>query len=45
MTDDEDKRNMRIMLIASGVIALFIVGLILTNRRTDPSPQSRYGYE
>jgi hypothetical protein len=27
--DDEDKKNMRIMWIASGVIALFIVGLML----------------
>jgi hypothetical protein len=27
--DDEDKKNMRIMWIASAVIALFIVGLML----------------
>ena len=28
--DNEDKKNMRIMWIASGAIALFIVGLMLT---------------
>ncbi len=47
--DDEDKKNMRIMWIASGVIALFIVGLMLmigaptptTNPATDMSSQSR----
>ena len=26
--DDEEKRNMRIMWIASGVVVLFIVGLM-----------------
>jgi hypothetical protein len=47
--DDEDKKNMRIMWIASGVIALFIVGLMLmigaptptTSPATDMSSQSR----
>ena len=47
--DDEDKKNMRIMWIASGVIALFIVGLMLmigaptptTGPATDMSSQSR----
>ena len=49
MTDDEDKKNMRIMWIASAVIALFIVGLMFmigaptptTNPATDMSSQSR----
>ncbi len=47
--DDEDKKNMRIMWIASGVIALVIVGLMLTigaptpttSPATDMSSQSR----
>jgi hypothetical protein len=47
--DDEDKKNMRIMWIASGVIALFIVGLMFTigaptpntSPATDMSSQSR----
>jgi hypothetical protein len=47
--DDEDKKNMRIMWIASGVIALFIIGLMFTigaptpptNPATDISSQSR----
>jgi hypothetical protein len=47
--DDEDRKNMRIMWIASGVIALFIVGLMFTigaptpttNPATDMSSQSR----
>jgi hypothetical protein len=47
--DDEDKKNMRIMWIASGVIALFIVGLMFTigaptqttRPATDMSSQSR----
>jgi hypothetical protein len=49
MTDDEDKKNMRIMWIASAAIALFIVGLMFmvgaptptTNPATDMSSQSR----
>jgi hypothetical protein len=49
MADDEDKKNMRIMWIASGVIALFIVGLMFTigaptpttSPATDMSSQSR----
>ncbi len=48
MADDEDKKNMRIMWIAS-VIALFIVGLMFTigaptpttSPATDMSSQSR----
>jgi hypothetical protein len=47
--DDEDKKNMRIMWIASGVIVLFIVGLMFTigaptpttSPATDMSSQSR----
>jgi hypothetical protein len=47
--DDEDKKNMRIMWIASGLIVLFIVGLMLmigaptptTSPATDMSGQSR----
>jgi hypothetical protein len=47
--DDEDKKNMRIMWIASGVIALVIIGLMFTigaptpatNPATDISSQSR----
>jgi hypothetical protein len=47
--DDEDKKNMRIMWIASGVIALVIVGLMFTigaptpatSPATDISSQSR----
>ena len=49
--DDEEKRNMRIMWIASGVVVLFIVGLMslsmlgmLGNPGTSPtdiSSQSR----
>jgi hypothetical protein len=44
---DEDKRNMRIMWIASGLIGLLIVGLMLSigdttpPRATDVSSQSR----
>ena len=49
MSDDEDKQNMRIMWIASAVIALFIAGLMLTigaptpstSPATDMSSQSR----
>jgi len=51
MTDqeDEDKKNMRIMWIASAAIVLFIVGLMLTigaptpttSPATDMSSQSR----
>jgi hypothetical protein len=51
MTDqeNEDKKNMRIMWIASGVIVLFIVGLMFTigaptpttSPATDMSSQSR----
>ena len=36
--DDEDKKNMRIMWIASGVIALFIAGLMLTIGAPTPTP-------
>jgi hypothetical protein len=47
--DDEDKKNMRIMWIASGVIVLFILGLMFTigaptpttSPATDLSSQSR----
>jgi len=45
--EDEDKRNMRIMWIASGLIGLLIVGLMLSigdttpPRATDVSSQSR----
>jgi len=47
--DDEDKKNMRIMWIASGVVVLFILGLMFTigaptptsNPATDLSSQSR----
>jgi hypothetical protein len=47
--DDEDKKNMRIMWAASGVIALLILGLALTigdptpttSSTTDMSGQSR----
>jgi hypothetical protein len=47
--NDEDKKNMRIMWIASGAIVLFIIGLMLTigqptptnNPATDMSSQSR----
>jgi hypothetical protein len=45
--EDEDKRNMRIMWIASGLIGLFIVGLMFAigdttpPRATDVSSQSR----
>jgi hypothetical protein len=46
---DEEKQNMRIMWIASGVVVLFIVGLMLTIGEptpttapaTDASSQSR----
>src|SRR5262245_5976818 len=47
--DDEDKKNMRIMWIASGVVVLFILGLMFTigaptpstSPATDLSSQSR----
>jgi hypothetical protein len=47
--NDEDKKNMRIMWIASGIVVLFIVGLMLTigaptpttSPATDFSSQSR----
>jgi len=47
--ESEDKKNMRIMWIASGVIALFILGLMFTigaptppsDPATDLSSQSR----
>jgi hypothetical protein len=47
--DDEDKKNMRIMWVASGVVVLFILGLMLTigaptpttTPATDLSSQSR----
>ncbi len=47
--DDEEKKNMRIMWIASGVVVLFILGLMLTiggqtpttGPATDMSGQSR----
>ena len=45
--DDEEKRNMRIMWIASGVVVLFIVGLMslsmlgmLGNPSTSPTDMS-----
>ena len=45
--DDEEKRNMRIMWIASGVVVLFIVGLMglsmlgmLGNAGTGPTDMS-----
>ena len=45
--DDEEKRNMRIMWIASGVVVLFIVGLMslsmlgmLGNPGTSPTDMS-----
>jgi cytochrome c-type biogenesis protein CcmH/NrfG len=45
--DDEEKRNMRIMWIASGVVVLFIVGLMslsmlgmLGNPGTSPTEMS-----
>jgi len=45
--DDEEKRNMRIMWIASGVVVLFIVGLmglsmlgLLGNPGTSPTDMS-----
>jgi hypothetical protein len=37
--DDEDKKNMRIMWVASGLIALFLVGLMLAiGDQTPPGP-------
>jgi hypothetical protein len=45
--EDEDKRNMRMMWVASGLIALLIVGLMLAigdptpPASTDLSSQSR----
>ena len=47
--NDEDKKNMRIMWIASGLVVLFILGLMFTigaptpttNPATDMSSQSR----
>jgi hypothetical protein len=37
--EDEEKTNMRIMWVASGVIALFIVGLMLAiGNPTPPDP-------
>jgi hypothetical protein len=47
--NDEDKKNMRIMWIASGVVVLFVIGMMLTigaptpttNPATDMSSQSR----
>ena len=45
--DDEDKKELRIMWVASGLIALFIVGLMfaigdqIPSAPTDLSSQSR----